>query len=150
MAQGIDRRDLILYIRSEDVLRWVLPPDAQQPVIRAVREAGFGTFWANTYSGPAGARGTNLSSDYYGNEPVRDKSFPPDEAEAIRRVGQMVLDQGRTIHVVDVGRESPLRRLLAERLHHIQHFPVLYRVDGRRLEGPTEFTPQNLEKFFSD
>lgn len=150
VAEPIDRRDLLLYIRSEDALRWVLPPDAQDPVLKAVREGGCGTFAAGTYTGHAGASETTFASGRYGGKPIHGKMIPQEEEEAIRRVGSMVLEQRRTIHVVDVGRETALRRLIAEHLHHIQRFPVLCRSDGRRLEGPQEFTPENLEKIFSD
>ena len=145
----LDHRDVLMYVKSEDIIRRVLPPDAHDDALRAYHSDAF-------YSLPpmASLRGLHIGPGwehgYFGNKPVRDKEIPELEADAIERAVRTVHGRGRTLHIVDVGRESGLRRIISEHLHHLDSFPVLVRPDGRRLEGVQSFTEENLERFLSD
>jgi hypothetical protein len=144
---ALGAQDVLMFVKSEDIIRLVLPPDAHDEALRSVHAEGF-------YSSPPGQFGGHMgpSSDagYFGSKPVREKEIPEAEAEAIRRASRAVSLRHKTLHVVDVGKESPLRRVIEEHLHQLHDFPVLMRPDGRRLEGAGNFTDENLAKFLSD
>jgi len=145
---ALSPRDVLLFVKSEDIIRMVLAPDAQDEVLRAYRARGYCT------PPMASLRGLPISpgpgAGYFGNKPVRDKEIPEAEQEAIQRALSFVHQKGKSLHIVDVGKESALRRVIAEHLHHLHNFPVLVRPDGRRLEGSESFSNENLEKFLSD
>jgi len=144
----LSAQDVLMYVKSEDTIRMVLAPDAQDEALRAYR--------ANGYCTPAMAslRGLPLTpgpdAGYFGNRPVREKEIPEAEEEAIQRASLAVHNRGKTLHIVDVGKESVLRRVIEEHVHHLRDFPVLVRTDGRRLEGIGNFSDENLKKFLSD
>jgi len=144
---ALDPRDVLLYVKSEDIIRMVLPPDAQDEVLRAYRARGYCTPPMASLRGLPIAPGPGAG--YFGNKPVRDKEIPEGEQEAIQRVLSMVHQKGRSLHIVDVGKESALRRVISEHLHHLRIFPLLVRPDGRRLEGTDSFSVENLERFLS-
>jgi len=147
--QAVDRRDVLMFVKSEDIIRRVLPPDAHDEALR-----GFHSQAYLSIPPPAALRGGHIGpgweAGYFGNKPVRDKEIPELEEEAIHRTVMAVHGRGKTLHIVDVGKESPLRRVIAEHLHQLHSFPVLVRPDGRRLEGVQNFSQENLEKFLSD
>jgi hypothetical protein len=147
---SLERRDVLLYVNSERVVR-TLPPDARDAAIAGLRDHGEYTFpLLGTWSGHAGASSTTYDGGRFGNLPVVSLELPEWEQEALQAVWKLVRQQGRRLHVVDVGKESSLRRLITEHLHHLHDFPVLVRPDGRRLEGIKEFTPENLVRFLED
>lgn len=146
----MDPRDVLIYIRTEETIRWVLPPEAHDEAIAGLRDSGYYTFLPGVYSGHAGSTSTVFDPGSLENKPVRGEEVPEDEEEAIRRAGFAVVAHGRRLHVVDVGKESALRRMIAEHLHHLRRFPVLVRPDGRRLEGADEFTEEKLAAFLAD
>jgi hypothetical protein len=146
----LDHRDVLLYIKSEDIVVRVLPPDAADEAIRSLRANGhYSLPPGQGYSGHWGT-GSFFDAGRFGNKPVRAKELPEGEEDAIRRVWAAVQEKGKRLHIVDVGKESALRRVIGEHLHHLQNFPVLVRLDGRRLEGVENFTEAGLEKFLSD
>lgn len=151
MPVSVDRRDVLLYLNSYRILR-TLPPDAHDAAIRGMQQSGtykFSPFlsWAGT--GPISAR-PMLDPGRYGNKPVSGTELTADEEAAVQLVWKLVGEKGKSVHIVDVGKESALRRFIQEHLHHLRRFPVLVRPDGRRLEGIEEFTPEKLENFLSD
>ncbi len=150
MTELVQPGDVLIYIKSEDVVRRVLPPDAHDEAIGALRSGGWYTFLPAGYGGHAGTSSTAYDGPHYGYKPIMGKEVPEAEEDAIERAGATVFAHGRRLHVVDVGKESALRRLISEHLHHLKNFPVLCRPDGRRLEGADEFTQENLEKFLRD
>jgi hypothetical protein len=142
-----------MFIKTERVIRAVLPPDARDPLIAGLESHGFYTFNA----GPGGWAGhgailgdTAFDAGRMGHKPILDEELPEQEVEATRLVFQVLHQRRRTVHVVDVGRQSSFHRFIEEHLHHLREFPVLVRPDGRRLEGCREFTPEKLEQFLSD
>ncbi|MGA9839357.1 MAG: hypothetical protein WBF81_02970 [Thermoplasmata archaeon] len=147
---ALDHRDVLMYVRSEETIRLVLPPDAQNEVIQGMRSQGYHTVTFSSGLGSGRVMGTSFNSGYYGNKPVREKELSEAEVEAIGVAWTAIREKGKTLHIVDVGRESALRRVIEEHLHHLEHFPVLVRPDGRRLEGVQNFTLRNLETFLSD
>jgi hypothetical protein len=151
MTASVDSRDVLLYVRSDDVIRRVLPRDAQDEGIRAFHEHGYATVYAQPWGGHSGFYGpTAFDSGRFGGKPVVDKELSEAEVDAVRLVQKVANEKGRTLHIVDVGKESAPRRFIEEHLHHLRHFPVLLRPDGRRLEDIQDFTQENLEKFLSD
>jgi hypothetical protein len=146
---ALGTRDVLMYVKSEDIIRWVLPPDAQDEALRAFRERGY---YACPVIGNWGGHsaGSFFDAGYFGNKPVRDKKLPELEADAIDRAWVAVHAKGKRLHIVDVGKESELRRVIEEHLHHLHSFPVLVRPDGRRLEGTESFSKENLDRFLSD
>jgi hypothetical protein len=150
MTDLVHPQDVLLYIKSEDVIRLVLPPDAHDEALGALRTGGYYTFQGAPYSSQAGVSATTFPASQYGNQAITEKTIPESEDDAIRRAGRAVLAHGRRMHVVDVGKESAPRRIISEHLHHLKKFPVLCRPDGRRLEGADEFTDENLEKILRD
>jgi hypothetical protein len=145
---ALDHRDVLMYVKSENIVRWVLPPDAQDEALRGLRSHAF--YCIPPAGNWGGHMGTNFDAGYFGNKPVRDKEIPEAEADAIRRAVTAVYGKGKKLYIVDVGKESALRRVIAEHLHHLHSFPVLMRLDGRRLEGAQNFSQENLETFLSD
>ncbi|MFZ0892431.1 MAG: hypothetical protein WB778_03910 [Thermoplasmata archaeon] len=141
--------DVLIYVKSESFIRWVLPPDAQDEGLRAFRGSGYYTCPVIGNWGGHSA-GIDHNAGYFGNRPVRDKEIPEEEAAAIDRAWVALRARGKTIHIIDVGKESPLRRVIEEHRHHLRSFPVLVRHDGRRLEGCPNFSKESLEKFLSD
>jgi hypothetical protein len=150
MTSQVDPGDVLLYVKSEDHIRCVLPPDAHDEAIAASRASGYYTFWPGGWAGHATGSSQALYMGSLGNKPVLDKELPEDEVEAIRRVGAAIAAKSKRLHIVDVGTESSLRRYIEEHLHHLKRFPVLVRPDGRRLEGCDEFTDEKLESFLTD
>lgn len=150
-TQHVDQKDVLMFVNSLRIVR-TLPLDAQDEAIRSLRDGGHYPFWAGTfgYAGHGGSGSTVFDSGRFGGKPVIEKELSPEEEEAIRLVLRLVREKGKTLHLVDVGKESALRRAFEEHLHHLRRFPVLVRPDGRRLEGIKEFTPENLEKFLAD
>ena len=146
----IDRRDVLMYIKSADVIQRVMPQEAHHEVMRAITERGYATLSPTTIYGGSRLAGYAYDAGNFGGKPVRAKEIPEAEEEAICRAWDAVREKGKTLHVVDVGRESGPRRLIEEHLHHLRDFPVLVRPDGRRLEGSRNFNATNLEKFLSD
>jgi hypothetical protein len=141
--------DVLIYVKSENIIRWVLPPDAQDEGLRAFRASGYYT--CPVIGGNWGhSAGIDHNAGSFGNRPVRDKEIPEEEAAAIDRAWVALRAKGKTIHIVDVGKESPLRRVIEEHRHHLHRFPVLVRPDGRRLEGIPNFRNENLERFLAD
>jgi hypothetical protein len=145
----LDPRDVLMYVKSEDVIRKVLPPDAHDEAIRGFRAQAFYCVppVAANYGGHIGPA---HDVGYFGNKPVIDKEIPEAEEEAVQRAMKAVYDQGKKLYIVDVGKESALRRVIEEHLHSLRDFPVLVRPDGRRLEGVRNFSPENLGRFLSD
>lgn len=150
MTELVQPGDVLIYIKSEDVVRRVLPSDAHDEAIGALRAGGYYTFFPAGYGGHAGPSPAAYDTAHYGHKPIMGKEVPEAEEDAIERAGATVFAHGRRLHVVDVGTESALRRIISEHLHHLKNFPVLCRPDGRRLEGTDEFTQENLEKFLRD
>jgi hypothetical protein len=149
-AKALSPQDVLMYVKSEEIIRRVLPPDAQDEAIRQFRAGGY-------YSSPllptsywTHGNATIFDAGNFGNKPITDKEIPKAESEAIDRACAAIYARGKRLHIVDVGKESALRRVIAEHLHHLHDFPVLVRVDGRRLEGAESFTEENLEKFLSN
>lgn len=147
---AVDPRDVLIYIRTEETVRWVLPPEAHDAAIADLRDSGYYTFRPGAYESAPGATSTTFAAGRFQNRPVVEPDVPEDEEEAIRRAGYAVVAHGRRLHVVDVGKESALRRLIAEHLHRLRRFPVLVRPDGRRLEGADQFTDERLASFLAD
>ncbi len=147
----LDDRDVLLYVKSEDMIRMVLPPDAGDAAIQSLRANGYYSF-PMSVSGFGGHWGTGSSFDAgnFGNKPVRATELPEEEEDAIGRVWTAIHEKGKRLHIVDVGKESALRRVIDEHLHHLRTFPVLVRPDGRRLEGLENFDEKRLENFLSD
>jgi len=147
--QALDHRDVLMYVKSEDIIRRVLPPDAHDEALRDFHSQAF-----LAIPPPAALRGGHIGpgweAGHFGNKPVRDKEIPELEADAIHRAVMAVHHRGKTLYIVDVGKESALRRVIAEHLHHLHSFPVLVRPDGRRLEGADSFSDENLQRFLSD
>lgn len=141
-------RDVLMYVKSEEVIRWVLPPDAQDEGLRAFRAGGYYTCWLQPGYGGHSA-GSFFEAGHFENKPVRDKQLPEGESDAIDRACAAIYAHGKSLHIVDVGKESALRRVIEEHLHHLHSFPVLVRLDGRRLEGIESFTQESLEEFLS-
>ncbi|MGC2789678.1 MAG: hypothetical protein WA547_06445 [Thermoplasmata archaeon] len=145
----LDARDVLMYIKSEDTIVKVLPPDSHEEFVRAYRANGYSTM--PSYPAAAGRlSGYPIDQENFANKPVRAKELPEAEEDAIRRAWDQIRAKGKTLHVVDVGKESALRRVIEEHLHHLHQFPVLVRPDGRRLEGIQSFTAEALDKFLSD
>jgi hypothetical protein len=150
MPNRLDPRDVLVYVRSEDVIQRVTPPDAQNEVVSALKGQGFYTFGPTGWAGPVAISDTAFNAGNFANKPITSRELPEDEEEAVRLVLKIALAKGKNVHLVDVGKESALRRLIEERLHHLRHYPVLVRPDGRRLEGLQNVTPGQLEAFLSD
>ena len=145
--------DVVMYVKSQRTILRVTPPDAVNEVMAGMEAHGYYTFGAipGSYGGHVTGGGTALfDGGRFGNKPVFDEELPEDEAEALDLVARKVQESGRRLHVVDVGRESALRRLIEDRLHHLKRFPVLLRPDGRRLEGPEDFTEARIAAFLKD
>jgi hypothetical protein len=145
--------DVLIFVKSSRVVSLVTPPDAQNEVMAALESHGYCTFGvgAGSWGGHATGGGSAFfDGGHFGNKPVFEEELPEDQANAIRLVYRKVQAAGRTLHLVDVGRESAARRLIQEHLKHLQHFPVLIRPDGRRLEGPQSFTEAALDAFLKD
>jgi len=142
-----------MFIKSTRVIEYVTPPGARDEAILGLQQQGQYTFFAGpaAYSIHGGISGsTTFDSGRYGNKPIFDEELPAEEIEATRNVFEAAHAKHRTVHVVDVARESPLREYISEHLHHLKSFPVLMRPDGRRLEGCANCTPEKLEKFLED
>jgi hypothetical protein len=153
MPNTVAREDVLMFIKSTRVIEYLTPPDARDAAIAGLTRDGHYTFSAaaGSYSIHGGIFGSTVfDSGRYGNKPILDKELPEEEVEATRAVFQAARAKGRTVHVVDVGRESALREYISEHLHHLKAFPVLMRPDGRRLEGCANCTPEKLEKFLAD
>ena len=55
--------------------------------------------------------------------------------------------RGYHLEVVDVTKANRLEQFVTEHLRNVQTFPVLVDANGRRLEGPTQFTEEHLCEF---
>jgi hypothetical protein len=153
MPVSVAHDDVLMFIKSIRVIEYVTPPGARDAAMAALQTNGHYTFTAvaGSYAIHGGIFGDTLfDSGHYGNKPIMDKELPAEEIDATRVVFQAAHAKGRTVHVVDVGRESAFREYISEHLHHLKSFPVLMRPDGRRLEGSANCTPEKLEKFLAD
>jgi hypothetical protein len=146
----LDPRDVLMYIKSEETIVKVFPPNSHQEIIEAIRTNGYSTLTPNSVYGGGRLTGYAVDAENFSNKPLRAKELPEAEEDACRRAWDEIRAKGKTLHVVDVGKESALRRVIAEHLHHLHHFPVLVRPDGRRLEGVQSFTAEALETFLTD
>ncbi len=147
-------RDLILYVNSEHIVR-VLAPEYRDPAISSLRQQGYYTFFAGT-AAPVGIAvhggynaSTLLDSGSFGGKPIVEHELTEDEKETIRTIFRLARERGMTLHLVDVGKESWLRKLIEVHLHHLREFPVLVRPDGQRLEGVPKWSVQQIESFLS-
>jgi hypothetical protein len=147
-APEVGHRDVLMFINSWKIVR-TLPPDAQNEAIGALRDHGCFTYLASAMSGHTGA-GTAFESGRFGAKPILRAELSDDERATIGLVYRLVHERGMTLHIVDVGRESALRKYITEHLHHLHDFPVLVRPDGRRLEGLDAFTSESLASFLAD
>lgn len=153
MPAKVAREDVLMFIKSIRVIDCVTPPDARDAAISGLESKGHYTFFTGIggYSAHSGFSGSTMfASGHFENKPIFDTALPEDEIAATRAVFQAAHAKGRTVHVIDVGRESAVREFISEHLHHLKSFPVLMRPDGRRLEGCASCTPENLEKFLAD
>jgi hypothetical protein len=152
METKVRHEDVLMFIRSIRVIESVLPPDARDAAIANLEQQGEYTFMTGPgYAGHGGFIGASMfDAGRMGGKPVMDEELPEEEVEATRAVFRAAHAKGRTVHVVDVGRESSIRRYISEHLHHMTDFPVLMRPDGRRLDGCANCTPEKLEKFLAD
>lgn len=148
--------DVLMFVKSTNEIMLITPPDARNEVMAAWEKSGYASFAAGgggvfVTAGRGGSPGeTTYGEGRFGNKPIYHKELPEDQAAAIRLVYRKVHEKGRTLHLVDVGKESAPRRLLAEHLKHLRSFPVLMRPDGRRLEGPAAITEARLDEFLAD
>lgn len=149
MSPTVVPRDVLIYVKSDRIISKVLPADAQGEGHRIFHENGYLTCLpAPSFSGHGGFVGdTFFDSGRFGGRPLYAQELPDEERDALRRARQVAGERGLTLHVVDVGKESPLRRVVEE---HLRDFPVLFRLGGRRLEGVSNFTAERLEEFLSD
>ncbi len=151
MSATIDHRDLILYIRSVDVVHAALPSGDANSAILAFQGSGYYTCPGGHYTSPMGAAGTVTPMMRSAAAPVaQEKELPEAEAEALRLAWHTARRTGRTLHIVDIGRETSFHRYLTVHARHLREFPVLCRTDGRRLEGLRDFTEENLSQFLID
>jgi hypothetical protein len=153
MTAKVAPEDILMFIKSTRVIEFVTPPGARDAAILGLQQRGQYTFFAGPapfaiHGGISGS--TAFDSGQYGGKPIFDDQLPQDEVEATRNVFQAAHAKRRTVHVVDAGRETPLREYISEHLHRLKSFPVLIRPDGRRLEGAANCTPEKLEKFLAD
>ncbi|HTZ61244.1 MAG TPA: hypothetical protein VMC82_01165 [Thermoplasmata archaeon] len=149
MSATLHPHDVLLFVKSERTIRLILPEDAHDHALEGLRQNGVYTFVPGTYAGHSGGAAL-WSTGEYAHKPVEGEDLPEDEEEAVRRAGALVMASGRTVHVVDVGKETAFHRVISEHLHHLRKFPVLCRPDGRRLEGVDAFTEDNLRRILAD
>jgi hypothetical protein len=133
--------DLLLYVKEVRVILRVLGPADRDQAFASLSTTGM---WPlnRTMITPGRMDGGNFDG-----KPVIHDEIPEDEAEAIHCAWDAAHKRNFRLHIVDVSKESSLRRVIEEHLHHLKAFPVLVRKDGQRLEGCTEFTPEKLDKF---
>lgn len=144
----VQRSDVLMFVKSESHIVAVLPPDYQNEAIASTRSTGGYTFPPIT--GHASGGGQAAWGESLGGRPIHQTELPADEEMALDRVARALAAKAGRLHVVDVGKQSSLRRYIEDRLHHLTNFPVLVRPDGRRLEGCSSFTDSNLAKFLAD
>jgi hypothetical protein len=152
MEANVGHEDVLMFIKSVRVIESVLPPDARDAAIGNLEKHGEYTFIPGPgYAVHGGFVGSSVfDAGRMGGSAIMDQELPEDEVEATRTVFRVAHAKGRTVHVVDVGRESSIRRYISEHVHHMTRFPVLMRPDGRRLDGSDNCTPENLAKFLAD
>ncbi len=150
MSEPVRPGDVLMYINSLKIVR-VLPPDARDAAIGSLQDRGAYTFVPQGYAGHGGFVGsTAFDVGRYGGKPIEAEELSEDEETAIRLVLTLAHDHGRSVHIVDIGRETSFHRYIEEHRHHLKQFPVLLRPDGRRLDGIEQFSRDRLVKFFSD
>ena len=150
MSDPVRAGDVLMYINSLKIVR-VLPPDSRDAAIGALQDHGAYTFVPQGWSGHGGFLGdTPFNAGHYGGRPIETEELTEDEETAIRLVLTLAHDHGRSVHIVDIGRETSFHRYIEEHRHHLKQFPVLLRPDGRRLDGIEQFSRDRLGKFFSD
>jgi hypothetical protein len=148
MPTEVRPQDVLMYVNSAAIVR-TLPVGDHDLLLGGMQEHGYCTV-------PAGGSASShiVPADYnagdFGGRPVRGQELSEEDQEACLRAWEAVHRTGKTLHIVDVGKESELHRYIALHLHHLRRFPVLVRPDGRRLEGPEAFTEENLARFLSD
>ncbi len=149
---ALDRREVILDLNSERIVR-ALPPDYQDGVIASMQEKGFYTIphaTGVTWGGHTGyVASTFFDAGRFGGKPIIERELSEEERTVIRTLLHLVRERGPTLHLVDVGKQSHLRRFVEEHLHPLREFPVLFRSDGQRLEGLAELTPDKVTSFLS-
>ena len=124
--QPVDRRDVLMFVRSEDIIRRVLPPDAHDEALRAFHSQAF--FCVPLRPHYAGATSDRAGRPVIsGTSPCGIRKSPEVEEDAIQLAVRAVHGQGRNLYIVDVGKESALRRVISEHLNHLHRFPVLVR-----------------------
>jgi hypothetical protein len=150
MSSEVRPADVIMYVNSHQVVG-TMPPDARDAVIDGLQQHGYYTFFASGVVGHGGAAGSTVySGGHFENRPIEGSSLSEDDEKAIDLVWKLVRQHEKTVHIVDVGRETGFHRYIEEHRHHLKQFPVLVRPDGRRLEGIGQFTDENLEVFLRD
>jgi hypothetical protein len=145
---GLSDQDVLIFIKSEVVMRWVLPSDALDEASRNFRAQGF--FTALPALNYGGLFAGLSDAGYSRNEPVKDKELPEAEDEIVRRACVAIYSKGKKLDFVDVGKETAFRRVIEEHLQRLRSFPVLVRSDDRRLKVTENFARENLERFLSD
>lgn len=154
MEPGPGLPDLFLYVDSEHIVR-VLAPEFRDPAILSLRQQGYYTFFAGT-AAPGGIAlhggynaSTLLDSGSFGGKPIVEHELTEGEKETVRTIFRLARERGMTLHLVEVGKESWLRKLTEVHLHHLRKFPVWVRSDGQRLEGVPKLSVQQIESFLS-
>jgi hypothetical protein len=136
--------DLLLYVKSVEHIVKVMGPADRDQVFQILNTTGF--FPGHASGIPYG----RMDAGNFDGKAIKEREMPEDEAEAVHKIWSLALSRGRRLHIVDVAKDSVLRRVIEEHLHHLKDFPVLLRKDGQRLEGISAFTSENLDKFLAD
>ncbi len=150
MSETVDPRDLILYVRSVEVVHTVLARGGAGRMEGTLQGSGYYSFFVSPSYGHLASGTVTRGMPDYAVPLDEEKSLPDAEAEAVRVAWRWARKHGRNLHVVDVGRETSFHRYLTVHVHHLRAFPVLCRTDGRRLEGLPEFTEENLTRLLTD
>jgi hypothetical protein len=126
-------RHLTIYVQSKRAVTAFYRPPRGPSVLAPDSVAAGGSTISG--GGPPSEEPTPTEAVYF---------LSDDQARALAHAEDLAAKRGYQLEVVDVGKAGRLEQFVTEHLRNVQTFPVMVDANGRRLEGPAQFTEEHL------
>lgn len=130
------KKVMVIFAQSQRVIDQIY--QGLDPRLAEPEGGGYLPPFSPTPHGPRGTRSDEVT------EYTESREMPDLEHDCIVRAWRLGQDNGYAVRLVDVAQGSEFREWILRRKHDLKEFPVLLLPDGRRLNGPAEFTEERI------